>query len=215
VNNPQPPQPAPQSGPTAPTPVSPKPDVPTPDPVAPVVPMEPVPVAVEPLPVLTLTTTTSKPVVGREIVVVPALEPARAGASYRVDWGDGSAVETVSASGMHHYAKAQLYKVSASTVVGRSKLNHEMLLQVEPVPGRQFKLVVGLLAALTGAGFWGTHLIVPKLSASFRWGAPSVPEMKLLSREPYLSLSFEPGVGLAEEDITFSKKRRKSGLEQG
>jgi len=37
----------------------------------------------------------------------------------------------------------------------------------------------------------------------------------LLNRESYLSLSFEPGVGPAEEDITFSKKRRKSGLEQG
>jgi hypothetical protein len=28
----------------------------------------------------------------------------------------------------------------------------------------------------------------------------------LLNREPYLSLSFEPGVGPAEENITFAKK---------
>jgi hypothetical protein len=33
-----------------------------------------------------------------------------------------------------------------------------------------------------------------------------VPQMTLLNREPYLSLSFEPGVGPAEEDITFLKK---------
>jgi hypothetical protein len=188
--------------------------VPTPDvPVVPAIPIEPAPVAVEPLPVLTLTTT-SPLVVGREIEVVPSLEPARAGTSYRVDWGDGSAVEMVNESGKHHYAKAQLYKVSASTVVGRSKLNHEMLLQVGPVPGRRFKFVVGLLAALTGVGFWGTHLFVPKLSASFRWGAPGVPEMKLLSREPYASLSFEPGLRPAEGRISFFKKRRKSGSEQ-
>ena len=154
--------------------------------------------------------------VGKDVIVVPALEPAQPGASYRLNWGDGSAVETVSEAGTHHYAKAQLYKVSASTVVGTSELNHEMLLQVEPIGGGVGpKVFVGLLAALAGLSFWVSHLIVPKLSASVRWGTPGVPEMKLLSREPYLSLSFEPGVGPAEEDITFSKKRRKSGLEQG
>jgi hypothetical protein len=63
--------------------------------------------------------------------------------------------------------------------------------------------------------YGGAHLFVPKLSASFRWGAPVVPEMKLLSREPYSSLSFEPGVRPAEEHITFTKKRDESGSERG
>jgi hypothetical protein len=137
-----------------------------------------------------------------------------AGARYRLDWGDGSAVETVSGSGQgtHHYAKAKLYKVSASTVVGTSELNHEILVKVGPVAPR----IDWLLAALAGLAALFLHFPpVPKVTASVRWGAPGVPEMKLLSREPYLSLSFEPGVGPAEEDITFSKKRRKSGLEQG
>ena len=115
-------------------------------------------------------------------------------------------------SGTHRYAKAKLYKVSASTVVGDSHLNHEILLQVGPV---MWPRVVGLMALLAGLAFGGMHLLVPKLTASPRWGEPGVPEMTLLNREPYLSLSFEPGVGPAEEDITFSKKRRKSGLEQG
>jgi len=71
---------------------------------------------------LTLTTKTLRPVVGRDVVVVAALEPpSLAGASYRLNWGDGSAVETVNESGTHRYAKAKLYKVSASTVVGRSE----------------------------------------------------------------------------------------------
>ena len=76
------------------------------------------------VPALTLTTTTRRPVVGKDVVVVAALEPALAGASYRLNWGDGSAAETVSGSGQgtHHYAKAKLYKVSASTVVGTSRL---------------------------------------------------------------------------------------------
>jgi len=165
---------------------------------------EPVPVPVLPLAALSLTTKTLRPVVGRDVVVVAALEPASlAGASYRLNWGDGSAVETVSESGTHRYAKAKLYKVSASTVVGTSELNHEILLQVGPVVSSRIDLLMAVLAGLAACSLIG---FVPKLSATFRWGAPGVPEMKLLNREPYLSLSFEPGVGPAEEDITFSKK---------
>lgn len=140
---------------------------------------------------------------GRDVVVVASLEPAQAGASYRLNWGDGSAVETVSGSGTHRYAKAKMYKVSASTVVGSSELNHEILLQVGPVI---WPRIAGLMVLLAGLTFGGMHLFVPKLTATFRWGAPAVPEMRLLSREPYASLSFEPGVRPAEEDITFSKK---------
>jgi hypothetical protein len=154
---------------------------------------------------LTLTPKTRRPVVGKDVVVVAALEPALSGASYRLNWGDGSPAETVSGSGQgtHHYAKAKLYKVSASTVVGDSHLNHEILLQVGPVAPR----IDWLLAALAGLAALFLHFPpVPKVTASFRWGAPGVPEMTLLNREPYLSLSFEPGVGPAEEDITFSKK---------
>jgi hypothetical protein len=153
---------------------------------------------------LTLTTKTRRPVVGRDVVVVAGLEPSQAGASYRVNWGDGSAVETVSESGQgrHRYVKAKLYKVSASTVVGDSHLNHEILLQVGPVAPR----IDWLLAALAGLAALFLHFPAPKLTASARWGAPGVPQMTLLNREPYLSLSFEPGVGPAEENITFSKK---------
>jgi hypothetical protein len=169
------------------------------------------PVPVLTLAALTLTTKTLRPVVGKDVVVLAALEPSRGGASYRLNWGDGSAVETVSESGegTHRYAKAMLYKVSASTVVGRRELNHEMLLQVGPVAPRipRIPRIDWLLAALAGLAALFLHFPpVPKLSASFRWGAPGVPEMTLLNREPYLSLSFEPGVGPTEEDITFSKK---------
>jgi hypothetical protein len=155
---------------------------------------------------LTLTTNTPRPVVGKDVVVVAALEPSLAGARYRLNWGDGSAVETVSELGTHRYAKAKLYKVSASTVVGTSELNREILLQVGsvgPVVPPRVDLLMAVLAGLAACSLIG---FVPKLSATCRWGAPGVPEMKLLSREPYLSLSFEPGVRPAEEDITFSKK---------
>ena len=182
-------------------------------PVAPPPVVPAVPPLSAPLPVLTLTSKTTRPVVGKDVVVVPALKPARAGAMYRLNWGDGS-VETVSGESSHHYAKAIVYKVSASTVVDKSELNHEVLVDVGPVPGAKLKLLAMLMAALAGVGFWGMHLYVPKLSASFRWGAPSVPEMKLLGREPYASLSFEPGVRPAEGRISFFKKRRKSGSEQ-
>jgi hypothetical protein len=154
---------------------------------------------------LTLTTKTRRPVVGKDVVVVAGLEPSQAGASYRVNWGDGSAVETVSESGLgtHRYGKAKLYKVSASTVVGDSHLNHEILLQVGPVAPR----IDWMLAALAGLAALFLHFFLPpNFTAIPRWGAPGVPQMTLLNREPYLSLSFEPGVGPAEEDITFSKK---------
>jgi hypothetical protein len=117
-------------------------------------------------------------------------------------------VETVGDSGIgtHRYAKAKLYKVSASTVAGDRELNHEVLLKVGPA-APLVPRIDWLLAALAGLAALFLHFPpVPKLTASCRWGAPGVPEMKLLSREPYMSLSFEPGVGPAEEDITFSKK---------
>jgi hypothetical protein len=161
--------------------------------------------AILPVAALTLTTKTNRPVVGRDVIVMAALEPSHPGASYRVNWGDGSPVETVNESGRgtHRYAKAKPYTVSASTVVGDRELNHEVLLQVGPVAPR----IDWLLAALAGLAALFLHFPpVPKLTASCRWGAPGVPEMKLLSREPYMSLSFEPGVGPAEENITFSKK---------
>ena len=156
-----------------------------------------------PLAALTLMTKTPRPMVGKDVVVVAALDPSRGGTSYRLNWGDGSAVETVSESGTHRYVKAKMYKVSASTVVGTSELNHEILLQVGPVVSPRIDLLMAVLAGLAACSLIG---FVPKLSATCRWGAPSVPEMKLLNREPYLSLSFEPGVGPAEEEITFSKK---------
>jgi hypothetical protein len=172
-------------------------------------------VTIPPLAALTLRTKTARPVVGKDVVVAAALEPAHAGATYRLNWGDGSPVQTVNASGeaTHRYAKAKPYTVSASAVVDDRELNHEVLLQV----GLFWPRYDWLLAALAGLAALFLHfppVPVPTLTASPRWGTPGVPEMTLLNREPYLSLSFKPGVRPAEEDITFSKKRRKSGLEQ-
>jgi hypothetical protein len=151
--------------------------------------------------------------VGKDVVVVAALEPLLPGASYRLNWGDGSAVEAVSGSGTHRYAKAKMYKVSATTVVGSSELNHEILLKVGPVIS---PAIDGLMAMLAGLGVLMFHVSsAPKFSVSFRKGTPGVPEIKLLTREPYASWSFEPGMRPTEERITFFKKRRKSGSEQG
>jgi hypothetical protein len=191
-------------------PIAAKPDVPLPVAEPPVMAIPTVIAVKEPVPVLdlaalTLTARTRRPVAGKDVVVVAALEPSRAGASYRLNWGDGSPVETVSelGEGRHRYAKAKLYKVSASTVVGNSELNHEILLQVGPVISPPMDLLMAMLAGLAACSLIG---FVPKLSATFRWGAPSVPEMRLLTREPYMSLSFEPGARPTEEDITFAKK---------
>jgi hypothetical protein len=174
---------------------------------------------IPPLAALTLTTKTARPVVGKDVVVAAALEPSHAGATYRLNWGDGSPVETVNASGVgtHRYAKAKPYTVSASAVVGDKELNHEVLVKVGSVGPfwPRYDWLVAALAGLAALALQFPSVPVPKLTASPRWGAPGVPEMTLLNREPYLSLSFEPGVRPAEEDITFAKKRRKSGLEQG
>jgi hypothetical protein len=165
------------------------------------------------VPALTLTAKTNRPVVGKDVVVVAALEPLLPGASYRLNWGDGSAVEAVSGSGTHRYAKAKMYKVSASTVVGSSELNHEILLKVGPVIS---PAIDGLMAMLAGLGVLMFHVSsAPKFSVSFRRGTPGVPEIRLLTREPYASWSFEPGMRPTEERITFFKKRRRSGSEQG
>lgn len=71
--------------------------------------------------------------------------------------------------------------------------------------------VVTVLALLGGLPFLGWHLANLLLSATFRVGAPGVPEIRLLGKEPYVSLSFEPGVGLAEGRITFPRLRQKTG----
>jgi hypothetical protein len=154
--------------------------------------------------------------VGKDVVVRPVLVPSQSGTSYRLNWGDGSAVETVSEVGNHHYAKAQVYKVSASAVVGNSELNREILLDVRPSVWPP--IVTGLLAMLAVLSFVAMHPFVPKFSVSSRWGAPGMPQMTLLTREPYASWSFEPGARPAEGRISFYKnfkKRRKSGSEQG
>jgi hypothetical protein len=150
--------------------------------------------------------------VGKEVDVVAALVPAQAGTSYKLDWGDGSPVEMISDSASHHYTKAKLYKVSASAIVGDSELNHEIVLNVTPsiVP----PLVAGMLALLGACAFAGTpHLFRPTVTMVGRLGTPGVPEMRLLTRKPYASLSFVPGVKPAEERFSFLK-RRKSGSEQ-
>jgi hypothetical protein len=161
------------------------------------------------MPALMLTSKSHKPVAGKEVVVEATLTPQSDGATYQLDWGDGSAMETVRAPGRaeHRYMTAKTYTVSASTYVDGSHLYHQILLQVAPVWPR----VMRALALLGGLPFLGWHLVRLLLSASFRVGAPGVPEMRLLSREPYVSLSFEPGVRAAEERITFPGLRRKTG----
>ena len=161
-----------------PTPIALPPDLP----VAPLVVPEPPPPP-QPPPTLTLTTRTSRPVVGKDVVVEAALLPQELGTTYQLNWGDGSAAETVSAPGwgVHRYPAAKMYTVSASTVVGGSHLYHEIPLDVRR-PVAIWYRIAGLMAALAGLSFWVSHLIVPKLSASVRWGAPGVPEMKLLSQ---------------------------------
>lgn len=153
---------------------------------------------------------------GKDVVVTPVLAPSQSGTNYRLNWGDGSAVETVNDFGTHHYVKAQVYKVSASARVGGSELNREILLDVRrsvwpPV-------LTGLLAVLAGLTFWGTHPSAMRIiTVSSRLGAPGMPRMTLLTREPYASWSFEPGARPAEGRISFFKnfkKRRKSGSEQ-
>ncbi|WP_433969410.1 hypothetical protein [Tunturiibacter gelidiferens] len=141
---------------------------------------------------------------GGKIVVVPALTPSQEGTSYQLDWGDGSAKETVSESGTHRYAKPKLYKVSARARVGNSEFNREILLQVGPAI---WPRVAVLLTTIAGVGLFGLHTLL-KVTTGCRW---DVPKMKLLGRETYVSLSFVPAVGPAEERITFSKKRRRSG----
>lgn len=162
---------------------------------------------------LTLTPSTNRPRIGKDVLVVAALEPAQEGAIYKLNWGDGSPVETVSGFGAHHYTKAKLYKVSASAMVGNSELNHEIVLDV--VPSISPPLVFGLLAMVGGLAFVGMHPpIAPHLTMIPRMGTPGVPQMTLLGREPYASLSFEPGVKPAEERISFFKRGPKSRSEK-
>jgi len=169
----------------------------------------PVPISHPPMPALMLASKTHKPVAGKEVVVEATLTPQSDGATYELDWGDGSAMETERAPGVaeHRYTTAKTYTVSASTYVDGSHLYHQILLQVAPVWPR----VMSALALVGALPFLGWHLVRLLLSASFRVGAPGVPEMRLLSREPYVSLSFEPGVRPAEERITFPGLRRKTG----
>ena len=163
-----------------------------------------------PMPALMLASKTHKPVAGKEVVVEATLTPQSDGATYQLDWGDGSAMETVRAPGLaeHRYTTAKTYTVSASTYVDGSHLYHQIALQVAPVV---WPRVMSALAFVGGLPFLGWHLVRLLLSAGFRVGAPGVPEMRLLGREPYVSLSFEPGVRAAEERITFPGLRRKTG----
>ena len=163
-----------------------------------------------PMPALMLASKTHKPVAKKEVVVEATLTPQSDGATYQLDWGDGSAMETVRAPGLaeHRYTTAKTYTVSASTYVDGSHLYHQIALQVAPVV---WPRVMSALAFVGGLPFLGWHLVRLLLSASFRVGAPGVPEMRLLGREPYVSLSFEPGVRPAEGRITFPGLRRKTG----
>ncbi len=162
------------------------------------------------MPALMLAQKTHKPVAGKEVVVEAALTPQQDGVTYQLDWGDGSALESVRAPGLaeHRYPAAKTYTVSASTYVDGSYLHRKISLQVAPV---LWPRVVSALALVGGLPFLGWHLAKLLLSATFRVGAPGVPEIRLLGKEPYVSLSFESGMGPAEERITFARLRQKTG----
>jgi hypothetical protein len=157
-----------------------------------------------PPPVLNLTASSSRPVVGKQVVVEAALNPSHAGTSYQLNWGDGSAVETVRNSATHRYAKAKMYKVSARTVVDNRQLNREILLQVGPAI---LTPVIVMLASLAGLGLLSLHMLV-NVTTGCRWDTP---KMTFVGQQPYVSLSFVPDVGPAEESITLLKTKRRSG----
>ena len=158
-----------------------------------------------PPPVLNLTTSSSRPVAGKQVVVTAALNPSHAGTSYQLNWGDGSAVETVSDSATHRYAKAKTYTVSArTTTVDKMQLNHEIVLQVQPVI---WPRVTVMLASVAGLGLLSLPMLV-NVSTGCRW---DVPKVTVVGPQPHVSLSFVPDVGAAEERITFLKTKRRSG----
>jgi hypothetical protein len=175
-------------------------DPPTPNPVQPVQ-----PVVLKPPPaVLNLTPSSFRPEAGKKVVVVAELSPSQDGASYQLNWGDGSAVETVSKSSTHRYQKAKMYKVSARTVVGGSQLNREILLQVGPLI---WPRVTVLLASVAGMGLLSLHMLL-NVTTGCRW---DVSKLTFVGKQPYVSLSFVPDVGPAEQRITFLKTKRRSG----
>jgi PKD domain len=158
-----------------------------------------------PPPVLNLTASSSRPAVGKRVVVTAALNPSHAGTSYQLNWGDGSAVETVSDSATHRYAKAKTYTVLArTTTVDKLQLNHEIVLHVQPVI---WPRVTVLLASMAGLGLLSLPMLV-NVTTGCRWDTP---KMTFVDKQPYVSLSFVPDVGPAEERITFLKTKRRSG----
>jgi hypothetical protein len=68
-------------------------------------------------------------------------------------------------------------------------------------------LFTASLASLAGAGFWVLHMLL-NVTTGCRW---DVPKVTVVGPQPYVSLSFVPDVGSAEERITFLKKKRRSG----
>jgi hypothetical protein len=170
---------------------------PTPHPPPP----PPPPPPVQP-PVLNLSPSPHRPAVGTTVVVTAKLNPPQAMKNYELNWGDGSPVETVSESATHRYTKANTYKVSARTIAGDKELNREIMLPVVVWPW-----VTVSLASVAGVGFLSLHMLV-NLTTGCRWDTP---KMTFVGRQPYVSLSFVPDVGPAEERITILDKKRRSG----
>ncbi len=165
-------------------------------------PPPPPPPPVQP-PVLNLSSSPSRPAVGTTVVVTAELIPSRDGTSYELNWGDGSPWETVSKSATHRYTKTNTYKVSARTRIADGKeLNREIMLPVVVWPW-----VTVSLASVAGVGFLSLHMLV-NLTTGCRWDTP---KMTFVGKQPYVSLSFVPDVGPAEERITILDKSRRSG----
>ena len=154
-------------------------------------------------PVLTLSPSPSRPAVGTTVVVTAKLDPSQNQTSYKLDWGDGSPVETISKSATHRYTKTNTYKVWArTTTADGEELNREIMLPVVVWPW-----VTVSLASVAGVGFLSLHMLV-NLTTGCRWDAP---KMTFVGKQPYVSLSFVPDVGPAEERITILNKSRRSG----
>jgi len=77
---------------------------------------------------------------------------------------------------------------------------------VRPVVGKK-ALVTVSLASMAGVGFWILHMLL-NVTTGCRW---DVPKVTVVGPQPYVSLSFVPDVGPAEERITFLKTKRRSG----
>jgi hypothetical protein len=88
----------------------------------------------------------------------------------------------------------------------RSTVTNQPPSSVRPAVGKK-TLVTVSLASMAGVGFWILHMLL-NVTTGCRW---DVPKVTVVGPQPYVSLSFVPDMGPAEERITFLKTKRRSG----